>query len=293
MNGASSASFAYDAFDRRRSKSVGGTTINLLYDGENLAQELSGSTPTANFLAGLDVDEIFTRTDVGSTSTLLVDSLGSTLAVADVSATVQTQYTFQPFGTSAVSGAFSANVLEFTGRENDGTGLYYYRARYLNPSVGRFVSEDPADDGTNLYTYVENDPTNLVDPSGTQAIPYPIPYPAPWFPGQPVLSKPHEMPHHPARDFNVRESPYPKDKPKQCQDWRKRSACLAGGHLTPTGEHPNPNQYQLLVYALGYGDTEMAARKAALDNVQSAVPSSYTAGWWYVRHPKIIKCWTQ
>jgi hypothetical protein len=47
-------------------------TTNFLYDGTNLAQELSGSTPTANFLTGLRIDETFTRTDAGGTSTLLI-----------------------------------------------------------------------------------------------------------------------------------------------------------------------------------------------------------------------------
>jgi hypothetical protein len=63
--------------------------------------------------------------------------------------------------------------------------------------------------------------------------------------------------------------------------------------MSSTKKHENGSQAQLLVYALGYGDTEGEAAKKALDNVQSAVPPTYTPGWWYVRHPKIIKCWKQ
>ncbi|MCI0417646.1 MAG: RHS repeat-associated core domain-containing protein, partial [Acidobacteria bacterium] len=37
----------------------------------------------------------------------------------------------------------SGNSAQFTGRENDGTGLYYYRARYYHPTLQRFISEDP------------------------------------------------------------------------------------------------------------------------------------------------------
>jgi RHS repeat-associated protein len=56
-------------------------------------------------------------------------------------------------------------------RESDSeTGLYYYRARYYDQSVGRFVSEDPVrfDSGPGFYTYVRNNPTLYVDPAGLQ-----------------------------------------------------------------------------------------------------------------------------
>lgn len=58
--------------------------------------------------------------------------------------------------------------MQFTGRENDGTGLHYYRARYYDPTFGRFVSEDPLGfrAGPNFYAYVGNDPINRIDPFG-------------------------------------------------------------------------------------------------------------------------------
>lgn len=88
---------------------------------------------------------------------------------------------FDPFGNTTSSGATSSNAFQFTGRENDGTGLYYYRARYHAPTQARFTSEDPIGfyGGMNLYTYVEDSPTNLVDPFGTQARPMPTPRPVP------------------------------------------------------------------------------------------------------------------
>ncbi len=57
----------------------------------------------------------------------------------------------------------------YTGRELDSQDLYYYRARYYDPSVGRFISSDPIEflaGDTNFYRYVGGDPVNFVDPSG-------------------------------------------------------------------------------------------------------------------------------
>jgi RHS repeat-associated protein len=168
LGGAVGASFSYDAFGRRRAKTVSGITTGFLYDGLNTAQELTGGTPSANLLTG-GIDETFARTDGSGTRHLLADGLGSTLGIADASGVVQTQYTYQPFGATTTSGAADANSAQFTGREQDGTGLYFYRGRYQHPTLQRFVSEDPigflAGD-PNLYSYVFNSPTNLTDPTG-------------------------------------------------------------------------------------------------------------------------------
>src|SRR6266852_1136112 len=120
-----------------------GTTTNFLYDGVNSTEELSGGTPLANLLNGQRVDKYLTRTDAGGASGLLADALDSIIALTDSTGTVQTAYTYEPFGTTAASGTVSGNSYQYTGRENDGTGLYYYRARYYDPQLQRFVSEDP------------------------------------------------------------------------------------------------------------------------------------------------------
>jgi RHS repeat-associated protein len=160
------ATFQYDPFGRRILNAAG---HGILYDGVNPVQELSGSTVTANLLTGLGVDEVFTRTDSAGARSFLADALGTTVALTDANGTVQTQYAYGPFGATTTTGAASANSFEFTGRENDGTGLYYYRARYYSPGLQRFVSEDPVDfvgGDANLYGYALSSPTNLVDPNG-------------------------------------------------------------------------------------------------------------------------------
>lgn len=158
------ASFKYDALNRRSQKTLAGSTTGTLHDGINPVQELSGATPTANLLSGLGIDEVFTRTDSGGTRSLLADALGSTLALAD-SAGIQTQYTYAPYGETSQSGTASGNAFQYTGRENDGSGLYYYRARYYDAVKSRFVSEDPIGlaGGINVYAYVDGNPVSLVE----------------------------------------------------------------------------------------------------------------------------------
>ena len=67
-------------------------------------QELSSGTPTANLLTGLGIDEFFTRTDSAGVRNYLTDALGSSVALADGSGTIQTEYTYEPFGATTTLG---------------------------------------------------------------------------------------------------------------------------------------------------------------------------------------------
>ena len=116
----------------RMAKTINGAATQFLYDRLNPAQELNGANPpnvTANLLTGLGIDEYFTRTDAGGTMAFLADALGSTVGLVNAAGGIDTGYAYQPFGAVTVNGT-NANPYQFTGRENDGTGLYYYRARY-------------------------------------------------------------------------------------------------------------------------------------------------------------------
>jgi len=168
ITGGSTASFVYDALGRRESKSIGGTATNFLYDGLNMEQELSGTTPTVNYLTGPGIDEQFSRTTSSGTQGYLADNLGSTLALTSSAGAIQTSYTYEPYGNTTASGAGSTNTLQYTGRENDGTGLYYNRARYYSTAYGRFISEDPIglEGGVNAYSYVLGEPLSFDDPLG-------------------------------------------------------------------------------------------------------------------------------
>ena len=168
ISGAVSASFQYDGLGRRVRRTINGAATDYLYDGTNVDQEQVGGTPTANLLTG-NTDEIFSRTEGTNLQSVLADGLGSTMSLLDSAGAAQTEYTYEPFGNTSTVGAASGNSSQYTGRENDGTSLYYYRARYYSPTLQRFISEDPMDFAageTNLYSYVANSPCNYTDPSG-------------------------------------------------------------------------------------------------------------------------------
>jgi RHS repeat-associated protein len=169
ITGTSTASFAYDPFGRRITKTLAGTTTKVLYDGLNPVQETHG-TSTANLLTGLNADVPLARTTSTATESYLTDVLGSTIALGGSTGKAETSYTYDAFGRTTNEGVASENTLQYDGRENDGNGLYYDRARYLSPANARFISPDPegqAANGPNLYVYATNSPTNGTDPLGT------------------------------------------------------------------------------------------------------------------------------
>ena len=172
LTGAATASFAYDATGRRTGKTINGTTTNFLYDGANAVQELAGGTPSANLLTGLGIDEVFSRTDSLGTRSFVTDAVGSTVALTDGSGVVKTSYAYEPYGNTTTTGEVNGSGSQYTGRENDGTGLYYYRARYYSPGFGRFVAQDPIGlaGGYNVYAYVDGDPVSFTDPLGEAGI---------------------------------------------------------------------------------------------------------------------------
>jgi RHS repeat-associated protein len=163
-----SVGLQYDAFGRR-TKNAAGTSF--LFDGANTVQELSGTAVTANILTG-GLDESFQRSDTNGTVVGLEDALGSTIALVDSSGTIKTTYSYDPFGNTTTAGAASSNPAQYTGRENEGNGLYFYRARYYSPLLGRFINEDPLGfqgGNVDLYGYAFDNPLNWIDPSGLDA----------------------------------------------------------------------------------------------------------------------------
>ncbi len=172
--------FSYDVFGRRIGKvDKTGNQVWTVYAGANPYVDFTGSTSltlATRYLYGPGTDQLLAITDANGNNTIwyLTDLLGSVRKVIGDSGSVKASLTYDSFG-NIVSGT-PYNRFTYTGREWDSEiGLYYYRARYYDPTTGRFVSKDPAQfagGDPNLYRYVDNQPATGTDPTGLQGYQY-------------------------------------------------------------------------------------------------------------------------
>jgi RHS repeat-associated protein len=159
---AKTATFSYDAMGRRIQSSItkqgqSTATVQYLYEGQQALGEIRDGKLSHRLLAGLGLDETIARIAIAAIAAIaakdpaasrifLTDALNSVIAqMSDADEpTLQTSYGYSPYGQSTTVGTDSTNnPIQYTSRENDGTGLFYYRARYYDPVLKRFVSEDP------------------------------------------------------------------------------------------------------------------------------------------------------
>ena len=173
------AKFLYDALGRRIQKISAQRTNNYFYDDQSVIEERNGSDQvTANYIYGTWIDDVLA---LDKSSTLYLyhhNVLGSVAGLSNASGNLVEIYEYDAYGNTkvldsqyqSISSSSVDNPYGYTGRRLDSEiGLYYYRARYYNPKVGRFIQRDPLGyvDGLNLYTYAQSNPTNYFDPLGT------------------------------------------------------------------------------------------------------------------------------
>lgn len=175
--------FAYDPFGKRISKTIVqdaiGTdcqspnvcprTINYVYDGQNIIMEYDQTgNITAKYTHGPNIDEPLAVQQGTNTYYYHADGLGSITALSNASGSIVQTYSYDSFGNMTATGNIR-QPFTYTAREYDyATGMYFYRARYYDPKVGRFVTKDPIGfkGGINVYAYVNNNPIMYRDPSG-------------------------------------------------------------------------------------------------------------------------------
>jgi len=183
----SQSTYTYDPLNRRIQTDVDsdGAGANspvktyTVYDGVNPWVDFvpgmsGGTTLSRRYLYGPAIDDLLARTDSGDAKAwYLKDKLGTIRDIVDTAGTVLDHLSYDSYGkVLSESNASNGDRFKYIGREYDSaTGLYYYRARYYDPSGGRFISQDPTGlsaGDTNLYRYVRNSPNDATDRTGLE-----------------------------------------------------------------------------------------------------------------------------
>jgi RHS repeat-associated protein len=150
-----------------------------MYDGANLIEEADAAgNLVARYVFGSGIDESLAASRGATWEFYQADGLGSITSLSTTAGTLSDSFVYDSFGNVTSSTGTFAQPFRYTGREWDAeTGLYYYRARYFDPSAGRFLSEDPIrfQGGANFYRYTHNSPLNWIDPSGDDDECYDVP----------------------------------------------------------------------------------------------------------------------
>jgi RHS repeat-associated protein len=179
-------------FDPEHRLTAIGTTSEFKYDGTGARLEATRSSVTTryiydaagNLLAEADAANQIQRYYIYGAGLLAMaepagalycyhfDATGHTVALTNISKAIVNKYAYSPFGTIANQEETVAQPFKFVGQYGvmtEDNGWYYMRARYYDPEVGRFISEDPLgfDGGdVNLYAYTSNNPVMFSDPLG-------------------------------------------------------------------------------------------------------------------------------
>ena len=166
--GGTSTSYAYDPTGLRVA-STGGSAAAFLWDRTGAVAQVVGDG-TVSYLRQ-DSGELLSQQSASATTYPLADALGSVRDLTSSTGSVVGTAAYDVFGgVRAQTGATSS--FGFTGQQLDPTGLLYLRARYYDPVTGRFQSADsldvsgPGTSGYNRYVYGQDDPANILDPTG-------------------------------------------------------------------------------------------------------------------------------
>jgi RHS repeat-associated protein len=178
-SGTTTTEYKYNADGIRVASIVDGVETRYLVDANRpyaqvLEEYSDDGTVTVAYVYGHD---LISQGRNGEESFYHVDGLGSTRALTDASGNVTDSYTYDAYGDLINSSGSTENNYLYTGEQYDSNlEDYYLRARYYDPSVGRFTARDPFEGWLNeplslaKYPYVHGNPVNLTDPTGLFSI---------------------------------------------------------------------------------------------------------------------------
>lgn len=173
--------YVFDPMNRRIWKSVDGQRFGMLYNGNNIWADCDATgNVTQRYLLGGRIDEMLARHTVNQGVVwYLADADNSIVGHASASGALLNRIDYSAFGkVVSESNPAAGDRFGFTSREReDEIGLYFYRARFYSPDLGRFISKDPLsfESGeSNLYRYCKNNPLLYTDPYGLMMVEYTI-----------------------------------------------------------------------------------------------------------------------
>ena len=175
-------SFSYDYLGRRISKTTNKGNYNYIYDGNQLISVYDEhGMLIKQFINCLNIDKPVIMKKGTNKYYYHFDSIGSVTALTDSNGNIIERYSYDVYGNFVIkdeqnnrlTNSKIDNPYYFTGRKYDfETGIYYYRMRYYDPTIGRFLQIDPiSNNNTNLYIYCLNNPVNFIDPFGLKSDP--------------------------------------------------------------------------------------------------------------------------
>jgi RHS repeat-associated protein len=161
-------SFEYDGSGNIRSNGNKRYMIDVTGTGNVIAETDMSGNPSAYYVYGLELESRILSD--GTTEYYVSDSRGSVVAMTDASnsANITHKYQYDEFGNITQSQENDVNPFRYTGKHGvmyASNNLYYMRARFYDPTIGRFLTEDPIW-STNLYPYADNNPVMGIDPEG-------------------------------------------------------------------------------------------------------------------------------
>ena len=148
-------------------------TTDAVLDNSMMVREMRGGTAYATYLNGPRGPEYRRDDTTGAVKWYVYDGLGSVVGEIDPAGNMTATRYHDVYGLVRSPTGNRTSAHGFVGSlghiSEDNTGLIYMRARYMDPALGRFVSEDPAGDSDNWYVYCNNEPVNRYDKTGEKS----------------------------------------------------------------------------------------------------------------------------